>query len=140
MTTVLKRPIVPVIVRRLNGRVYAHTVAPWGDTIQHVVKHSPTGMEFGYGGSGPSDLARSILLHFAHEVVPADYQGLKWDVIAKLSGDGPHIIQVEQLALHLVLSVCACYSNAGVHFLGCGCELTPITPTMEHAHGTPTSH
>lgn len=28
---------------------------------QRIVRHSPTGMEFGYGGSGPADLAANIL-------------------------------------------------------------------------------
>jgi hypothetical protein len=32
--------------------------------LPHVVKHSPTGFEMGYGGSGPSDLALSILVHY----------------------------------------------------------------------------
>lgn len=31
--------------------------------LPHVVYHSPTGFEYGYGGSGPADLARSILAH-----------------------------------------------------------------------------
>lgn len=30
--------------------------------LTHHVKHSPTGLEWGYGGSGPSDAARSILI------------------------------------------------------------------------------
>lgn len=30
--------------------------------LQHVVRHSPTGMTWGYGGSGPADLARSLLV------------------------------------------------------------------------------
>lgn len=29
--------------------------------LRHVVKHSPTGFQWGYGGSGPADLALSIL-------------------------------------------------------------------------------
>jgi len=34
--------------------------------LLHVMRHSPDGFEWGYGGSGPSDLARSILVeHFA---------------------------------------------------------------------------
>ncbi len=31
---------------------------------QAVVRHSPTGFEWGYGGSGPADLAYNILLHY----------------------------------------------------------------------------
>lgn len=37
---------------------------PDGDVIgqlRHVVKHSPTGYTWGYGGSGPADLALSLL-------------------------------------------------------------------------------
>nr|WP_139803447.1 DUF6166 domain-containing protein [Mycobacterium avium] len=37
-----------------------------GDVIgplPHAVKHSPTGMTWGYCGSGPADLARSLLIH-----------------------------------------------------------------------------
>lgn len=29
--------------------------------LRHLVRHSPTGFQWGYGGSGPSDLARSLL-------------------------------------------------------------------------------
>lgn len=36
--------------------------------LRHVVHHSPTGFEWGYSGSGPADLALSIL---------ADYYGEK---------------------------------------------------------------
>lgn len=30
--------------------------------LRHVVRHSPSGLSWGYGGSGPADLARSLLL------------------------------------------------------------------------------
>ncbi len=33
-------------------------------SLTHVVRHSPDGFEWGYAGSGPADLARSILVHF----------------------------------------------------------------------------
>lgn len=32
------------------------------EPLRHIVKHSPTGMEWGYSGSGPADLARSLLI------------------------------------------------------------------------------
>jgi len=52
--------------------------------LKHIVYHSPTGMEWGYGGSGPSDLARSILADFAGiKVADMFYQDFKWDFIAK---------------------------------------------------------
>jgi hypothetical protein len=31
-------------------------------TLRHVVRHSPTGYTWGYAGSGPADLARSLLI------------------------------------------------------------------------------
>jgi hypothetical protein len=33
-----------------------------GTEVRHVVKHSPTGLGWGYGGSGPADCARSLLI------------------------------------------------------------------------------
>jgi len=35
-----------------------------GQPLKHRVRHSPTGFEWGYLGSGPSDLALSILWDF----------------------------------------------------------------------------
>lgn len=32
--------------------------------LEHHIRHSPTGFAWGYGGSGPSDLARCILYDF----------------------------------------------------------------------------
>jgi hypothetical protein len=52
--------------------------------LKHIVYHSPTGMEWGCGGSGPLDLARSILADFAGiKVADMFYQEFKRDFIAK---------------------------------------------------------
>lgn len=61
--------------------------------LHHFVQHSPTGFEMGYGGSGPADLARSILIHWflsyklsmeeAVEEADARYQDFKWVFVAK---------------------------------------------------------
>ena len=32
--------------------------------LKHIVRHSPDGFQWGYGGSGPSDLALSILTDY----------------------------------------------------------------------------
>ena len=54
-----------------------------------VVKHSPDGFEWGYGGSGPADLALNIMLHFTTmEVAEKIYQEFKWKFIAGLPEDG----------------------------------------------------
>lgn len=53
------------------------------------IYHSPTGYEWGYGGSGPADLALNILALF---VPPPEawslHQQYKFDVIARIPRDG----------------------------------------------------
>ncbi len=70
--------------------------------LRHVVKHSPTGFGWGYGGSGPADLALSILADYFGErptkddlyhgrgraVDPRLYQPFKWQFIATASPEG----------------------------------------------------
>lgn len=53
--------------------------------LDHV-QHSPTGFEWGYGGSGPSQLAFSILADFglAIDEVHALYQKFKADIVTHL--------------------------------------------------------
>jgi hypothetical protein len=57
--------------------------------LVHQVLHSPTGFSWGYGGSGPSDTARSILWdHLGREPGPSLYQAFKYDVVAKFPFGG----------------------------------------------------
>jgi hypothetical protein len=48
--------------------------------------HSPTGFEWGYGGSGPAQLALAILADHYHDDEQAlnFYQRFKWAIIAEL--------------------------------------------------------
>ena len=48
--------------------------------------HSPTGFEWGYGGSGPAQLALAILAdHLGDDSAAlAQYQNFKWGVVANL--------------------------------------------------------
>lgn len=56
--------------------------------LRHIPYHSPDGFEWGYGGSGPADLARSILYDFAGaRVADTFYQEFKFDFIATLDKD-----------------------------------------------------
>ena len=63
--------------------------------LRHVCRHSPDGFEWGYGGSGPSDLALSIMTdYFARQgfldsTIRADscYQDFKWAFIADAKGE-----------------------------------------------------
>ena len=52
-----------VYVGHRDGRVTVHTAT--GEEIgplQHHVKHSPAGFNWGYAGSGPAELARCLLI------------------------------------------------------------------------------
>jgi hypothetical protein len=88
--------------------------------LRHVPVHSPTGLEWGYGGSGPADTALAILLDATGEadLLPRSafrfplskraraalektrsyslYQRFKWEVVARLpktSADLKHAIR-----------------------------------------------
>ena len=52
--------------------------------------HSPSGLEWGYGGSGPAQLALAILADMTGDDALSlqSYQDFKWDVVANLSADG----------------------------------------------------
>jgi hypothetical protein len=51
--------------------------------------HSPTGFEWGYGGSGPAQLALAILADaVGAERAQGLYQRFKWKVVAKFAGEG----------------------------------------------------
>jgi len=55
------------------------------------VVHSPNGFEWGYGGSGPADLALNILAaYIGRELSEKDglYQEFKWDFIAPMPFSG----------------------------------------------------
>lgn len=67
--------------------------------LKHDGHHSPYGFAFGYGGSGPSDLARAIVADFTGEKDPDPrlYQEFKWAWVARLQGDGPHILSDSKL-------------------------------------------
>lgn len=56
---------------------------------QTVVRHSPTGMEWGYGGSGPADFALNILRLFTR-ADDADrlYEAFKDRFVARLPREG----------------------------------------------------
>ena len=83
------------------------TVLVDGKPLKHIVRHSPDGFNWGYGGSGPADLALSILTDYlvgianlfslsenprdkpieikrAELIADAYYQEFKWKFIANL--------------------------------------------------------
>jgi len=85
------------IWREADGEVHA--------SVAHLAHHSPSGFECGYGGSGPADLALSILAAFAPTRAdgPTErlykgarcsrfawmhHQRFKWELIATLPKEG----------------------------------------------------
>lgn len=59
------------------------------DASLKLFNHSPTGFEWGYGGSGPAQLALAILLDFTRDPVESLklHQSFKFMVIAGLEKD-----------------------------------------------------
>lgn len=77
-------------------------VAPLDPGYRHGVNHSPCGFAWGYGGSGPAQLAFAILAdHAGPEIARRHYQRFKWRVIARLDGDAPFRLSAAALAPYL---------------------------------------
>ena len=70
-----------VLWRTLEGEAHA--------SVPHVARHSPTGIEWGYLGSGPADLALSVLTALTDEqTARALYQRFKAEVVARVPEAG----------------------------------------------------
>lgn len=74
--------------------------------------HSPTGFSWGYGGSGPSQLALALLADVFEGSPLADqtalrfHQEFKWEVIAKLPMGEPWALTDEQIRETLYAMPC----------------------------------
>ena len=75
--------------------------------LSHLLKHSPDGFEFGYAGSGPADLARSIAGDFLamSDPDPRIYRQINAVFITPLEGDGPHEISGDEVN-HIIEECC----------------------------------
>ena len=60
------------------------------DRSLELARHSPTGLEWGYSGSGPAQLALALLLDYTDDeaLALAHYTAFKDDVVSDLSCDG----------------------------------------------------
>lgn len=56
------------------------------DRSLELANHSPSGFEWGYGGSGPAQLALALLLDYTddEEVALAEYMAFKTEVVSQL--------------------------------------------------------
>ena len=69
-----------------------------GDLLTHIERHSPDGFNWGYGGSGPADLALSILTDlFGNDTAEQYYQKFKWDFISQLPAGKGWTLTEEQI-------------------------------------------
>lgn len=65
---------------------------------QKVRNHSPTGFSWGFGGSGPAQLALALLLDVVgEEEARRHYQAFKWDVVSTWPQDGPWEISADEI-------------------------------------------
>lgn len=82
----------------LTGRVYIDGIELLPDRSQRVVNHSPDGFAWGYGGSGPSQLALAIMIAFCgEEIAKQYYQDFKWEFIAKAEKDKNLEIEISKV-------------------------------------------
>lgn len=86
----LRVPATGEVVVRANGRELPLRLDLWN--------HSPDGFEWGYGGSGPAQLALAMLCYIGvpDELAVRFHQDFKWDVIAKLDRD-EWVVTVDQV-------------------------------------------
>jgi len=75
----------------LRRRKHKREVTP--TRSQKVWNHSPDGFNFGYGGSGPAQLALAILLEHINDKdrAVALHQDFKWEFISRLVHPGGEI-------------------------------------------------
>jgi hypothetical protein len=72
-----------VVCRRISS-------GPQSNIAQRLVYHSSTGMEWGYGGSGPADFALNILYRFTGDENFSKkwHQEFKQEFVSTLPADG----------------------------------------------------
>lgn len=69
-------------------------------TLHHYVRHSPTGFEWGYGGSGPADLARAIVADvFGLATADRVYQDFKRRTVARFDRDAWILTERQVIAI-----------------------------------------
>jgi hypothetical protein len=81
-----------------DGNVFGHA-----ESLK-VVNHSPDGFEWGYGGSGPAQLALALLLDVTGNAAVADrlHQAFKWEWVAKWGEEWS--ITTEEIKLWLAVN------------------------------------
>lgn len=85
-----------IVMDRING-------VPTVNVYQRMVRHSPDGFEWGYIGSGPSDLALNILLLYVDEKTAWElHTDFKNEFISKIHRNGG-VISGEKIKSYITL-------------------------------------
>jgi hypothetical protein len=72
---------IAIMKNAIEKKVYSQKNLP-----KHIVRHSPDGFSWGYGGSGPSDLALALTTEaLGKDKAEKCYMQFKEDVVAKFS-------------------------------------------------------
>lgn len=70
---------------------------------QHLRNHSPDGFAWGYGGSGPAQLALALALHFSNpQTALATYQALKVKFLVPLDQDKDFELRIKDICNFLM--------------------------------------
>ena len=87
-----KVQLIEIIKMHRDEKGYAVTNVPHHKKNGKAL-HFPDGHEWGYGGSGPSEFARSIMYELTKDwkTTEAHYQDMKWEFIAKVPEAGGEI-------------------------------------------------
>ncbi len=76
-----------------TGEVFINGVELLHEESLRLMNHSPTGFSWGYGGSGPAQLALAILLKFVDQDTALElYQTFKIEVIAQCDSNQPFCV------------------------------------------------
>lgn len=95
-------PDVPGLILQSSSCEHAADARP----LVHHPHHSPTGHGWGYGGSGPAELAKDMLWDLlGAEPKPSLYQAFKTDVIAKLDQNAGFTLPESKIRDWLILLV-----------------------------------
>ena len=78
-----------------TGRVWINGELLDPKPSQELLESLPRGFNWGYGGSGPAQLALAVLLKFTdRRTAVENYQLFKWEIIAQLEQDADFEIDV----------------------------------------------
>lgn len=91
-----------LIEREHDGNVLAKSIKDDGSIrilplYTEIVNHSPTGFNFGYGGSGPSQLALAVMMDYLNDKERALnlYHQFKFKFIAPAHGNSFEITEAQ---------------------------------------------